>query len=117
MKRSIFEEILGSAFRWLTEGDAPFVADPDPAANASNSADDFTRLIFMTEGYKKAADLMINRAQAEPLDRDYLVCPVIFNYRQFIELSLKYMLAIYGPTVGVDPNWKSYDLEICGRRS
>jgi hypothetical protein len=45
---------------------------------------------------------MIDRALAEPLDRDYLVSPVIFDDRQFIELSLKYKLAIYGPTVGVD---------------
>lgn len=84
MKRSKFEEILDSQFRWPTAGDAPFVSDPDPTANANIASDDFARFVFMTNGYKKAADLMIDRAHAEPLDRDYLVCPVIFNYRQFI---------------------------------
>ena len=63
----------------------------------------------MTEGYKRAADLMIDRA-SDRNERDYLVCPIIFNYRQFIELSLKYLIATYGRKVGVDPIWNDHDL-------
>lgn len=37
--------------------------------------------------------------------------PIIFNYRQFLELSLKYQLATFGPAVGIEPNWKSHKLE------
>ena len=44
-------------------------------------------------------------------DRDALVYPIIFNYRQFIELELKYLIATYGLTVGVEANWKSHKLE------
>ena len=34
MKRSKFEEILDSQFRWPTAGEAPFVSDPIPIAYA-----------------------------------------------------------------------------------
>lgn len=110
MKRHKFEEILDSEFRWPTAGDAPFVVAADPHANANIADDEFTRLVLMTDGYKKAADLMVERATNEPTERDYLVCPIIFNYRQFIELSLKYAIATYGRTVGIDAIWKSHDL-------
>lgn len=110
MKRIKFEEILQTEFRWPTAGDAPFVAADDPHENANIAEDEFARLVFMMEGYKKAADLMVAQANAEPLERDYLVCPIIFNYRQFLELSLKYLIATYGRTVGIDPVWKSHDL-------
>src|SRR3546814_18518969 len=53
---------------------------------------------------------MVERATNEPTERDYLVCPIIFNYRQFIELSLKYAIATYGHTVGIDAIWKFHDL-------
>jgi hypothetical protein len=43
--------------------------------------------------------------------RDFLVFPIIFNYRQFLELSLKYQLATYGPAVGIEPNWNTHFLD------
>jgi len=91
MKRIKFEEILQTEFRWPTDGDAAFVTAEDSHQNANIAEDEFTRLVFMME-------------------RDYLVCPIIFNYRQFIELSLKYIIANYGGTVGIDPVWNSHDL-------
>jgi hypothetical protein len=110
MKRFTFEEALDTEFRWPAAGDMPFVADANPAANANIADDGFIRLVLMTDGYKRAADLMVARATDEPHDRDYLVCPIVFNYRQFIELSLKYTIATYGGTVGIDPVWKTHDL-------
>ncbi|TKV70506.1 hypothetical protein D0C28_26340 [Rhizobium sp. AU243] len=64
----------------------------------------------MMTGYKRAADLMVERAIANDADRAALVYPIIFNYRQFIELSLKYLIATYGPTVAVQPVWNTHDL-------
>lgn len=110
MKRFKFEEALDTDFRWPSPGDKPFVVDADPAANANIADDGFDRLVLMTDGYKKAADLMVAHATAEPHDREYLVCPIIFNYRQFIELSLKYSIATFGGTVGIDAMWKTHDL-------
>lgn len=110
-KRKSFEAILERKFRWPTKGDAPFVEAADPMDNA-NIADGFVRLVLMTEGYKKAGDLMVAAAEQDPAERGWLVFPILFNYRHFLELSLKYQLATYGPTVGIEPNWNCHRLEV-----
>ncbi|HUS98374.1 MAG TPA: hypothetical protein VMX97_16740 [Hyphomicrobiaceae bacterium] len=109
-KRKSFEDLLSTEFRWPAQGDKPFVVADDPFDNAAIADDGFTRLVLMTQGYKAAADLMVEAAANDRPSRDILVFPVIFNYRQFLELSLKYQLATYGPAVGIKPNWKSHDL-------
>ena len=109
-KRKSFEDILNTEFRWPQQGDKPFVVADDPFDNANIAGDSFTRLVLMKEGYKMAADLMVEATINEKHMRDILVFPIIFNYRQFLELSLKYQLATFGPEVGVKPNWKSHDL-------
>jgi hypothetical protein len=111
MKRRVFEEIIQAEFRWPTAGDQAFVAAHNPLENANIADDEFTRLVLMMEGYRKAADLMVAQTISESADRDFLVCPIIFNYRQFIELSLKYIIATYGPVVRVAANWNTHDLE------
>lgn len=67
-------------------------------------------MVMMMTGYKKAADVMVEAAAADRIDRDSLVYPIIFNYRQFLELSLKYLISTYGHTVGLQPMWKPHDL-------
>ena len=67
-------------------------------------------MVLMLTGYKRAADSLVKQAVEDTADRDTLVFPIIFNYRQFLELSLKYLISTYGRTVGVDPIWKSHDL-------
>ena len=109
-KRKTFEEILNTEIRWPKTGDAPFVPADDPYDNANIAEDGFSRLVLMTSGYKLAANTMVERSAADRADRDMLVFPIIFNYRHFLELSLKYHLATYGPTVGVDANWNTHDL-------
>lgn len=105
-----FEELLDREFRWPQHGDRPFIQSARWQENASIAADHHGRLVMMMAGYKKGADLMVKRASADRADRDALVYPIIFNYRQFIELSLKYLIAMYGPTVGIKAAWKSHDL-------
>ncbi|MFG6510623.1 MULTISPECIES: hypothetical protein [unclassified Sulfitobacter] len=109
-KRKTFEAILNSEFRWPSPDDEAFSVADDPSENATISDDGFARLVLMTEGYKRAADLMVEAAAGDNLSRDTLVFPIIFNYRQFLELSLKYQIATFGPAVGVEPNWTSHDL-------
>ncbi|MCB1650330.1 MAG: hypothetical protein KDI25_12400 [Pseudomonadales bacterium] len=109
-KRKSFEDILNAEFRWPSKGDKPFVVSDDPFDNANIADDGFTRLVLMMKGYKEAADLMVERSAEDRSIRDTLVFPVIFNYRQFLELSLKYQLAVYGPPVDIQPNWTTHDL-------
>ena len=110
-KRKSFEDILNAEFRWPRHGDKPFVVADNPFDNANIASDGFTRLVLMMEGYKKGGDLMVEAATGDRALRDFLVFPIIFNYRQFLELSLKYQLATYGPTVGMKPNWESHFLD------
>jgi len=65
----------------------------------------------MMTGYKEAADLMVNASEDNRHMRDSLVFPIIFNYRQFLELALKYQLATFGPAVGIEPNWNTHRLD------
>ena len=96
-KRRTFEELLNAEFRWPVRGDKPFVAAADPLENANITGDGFDRLVFMKDGYKMGADLMVEEAEKDRANRDLLVFPIIFNYRQFLELALKYHIATYGP--------------------
>jgi len=109
-KRNSFEDILNTEFRWPTTGDKPFVVADDPFDNANIADDGFSRLVLRMEDYKNAASLMVAEAAKDRPTRDALVFPIIFNYRQFLELSLKYQLAVYGPAVGINPNWQTHDL-------
>jgi len=109
-KHNVFDELLNSEFRWPKMEDQPFVASDEFMANAVVADDESTRLVLMMEGYKKAGDLMVKQATDCRADRDFLVFPIIFNYRQFLELSLKYLISNYGPTVDIKPNWRSHDL-------
>ena len=105
-----FEDVINHEFRWPRKGDKPFQRSDDWQQNARMEADAPSRMVMMMEGYKRAADLMVERAQQSTVERHYLVYPVIFTYRQFIELELKYLIVTYGPTVCIEANWKSHDL-------
>jgi hypothetical protein len=106
-----FEDLLASEFRWPRQGERAFVPAKRGLDNACVAPHQHTRLVMMMTGYKLAADLMVNRAAADRFDRDALVYPIIFNYRQFIELSLKYLISTYGNTVGVKAIWDTHSLD------
>jgi len=105
-----YESILDREFRWPQRGDTPFTQARRWQDNASIEKHSHGRTVMMMTGYKKAADLMVEHATQDRIDRDALVYPIIFNYRQFIELSLKYLIATYGHTVDVSSNWKTHKL-------
>lgn len=106
-----FESILTREFRWPRKGDRPFSQSAQWQENAYIDQHGHGRLVMMMTGYKRAADLMVDRAAKDRADRDALVFPIVFNYRHFIELSLKYLIATYGPSVGVEANWTKHELE------
>lgn len=99
-----------SGFRWPKAGDRLFAQSDQQRENADLNLFGFGRTWRMTSGYKMAADFMVERACADYHEKDLLVFPIIFNYRHYVELALKSLIAEYGPTVGVEANWKSHDL-------
>ncbi len=84
-------------FPWPQKGDQLFKADTDWWLNAGidNWNQDFHAY---AEGYKRAADIVVEHVTANPRGGrdpiDYLVFPIVFLYRQYIELRLKEIILI-----------------------
>lgn len=110
-ERVDFTEILTRKIRWPTQGDTLFQPSRARMGDAMLADNKFTRLVLMTEGYKRGADRLVAEANDNRAMRDFFVYPVIFCYRHFLELSLKYLIATYGPLVSVAPNWSTHKLE------
>lgn len=84
-------------FPWPQKGDQLFKADNDWWLNAA--VDHWNKDFHSyAEGYKQAADIIIEYVKANPRGSraplDYLIFPVVFLYRQYIELRLKEIILI-----------------------
>lgn len=78
-------------FRWPTIGDQAFKIEYRSWGNANIEHCSERRMSLMTAGYKLIADQAIDQivGSADPFARDTMVYPIFFNYRHFIEISLK----------------------------
>jgi len=70
------------------------------------------RFYRMKKAFKTAADLLVSYSEENTHERSNLVWPVVFCYRQYIELALKDMIAVHGKQVVPEilPNWKDHQL-------
>ncbi len=77
------------------------------------------RLYRMKKAFKTAGDLLVNQTEEDAPERRNLVWPIVFCYRQYIELALKDMIEEHGSKVvpeikpdrknhGLRDLWKSY---------
>ncbi len=105
-----FTKLLDKEYKWPQDGDLLFTTSKEIGSNANINIHRHGRLVMMITGYKRGADLLVAEAATSPISRDTLVYPIIFSYRQFIELALKYLIATYGKAVGVNENWTSHDI-------
>ena len=62
----------------------------------------------MSEGYRRSADALVDRALEDWREADFLIYPILFLYRHALELNLKYIINVYGHHVGVDPVWNTH---------
>ena len=110
MKESIFTDLLEREFSWPKIGDKLFSQGQcvNGAFLASHTGE---RLHHLTEGYKLAADLLVEQAEAESWRRRKLVYPIVFCYRHYLELTLKAMLEEYGSMGDVTSNWSHHKIE------
>ncbi|WP_186421324.1 hypothetical protein [Bosea sp. CS1GBMeth4] len=97
-------------FPWPKLGDKAFSSAARPIDNVVINTSGHGKTWRMTDGYKRAADHLVKLANANWHEREHLVYPILFNYRHFIELSLKSLIDEFGPEVGVPANWKTHDL-------
>ncbi len=105
-----WESILFSEIHWPQIGDKPFTQSAKLRQNAEINQFGHFRLEYMIDGYKKGADLMVERALKERTERDILIFPIVFCYRHFIELSFKYLINTYGNVVGIESKWNTHNL-------
>lgn len=105
-----FADILSTEFRWPRAGDKLFKESDRPHDDAV-VGQPYGRLLIMAEGYKDAADRLVERVKENPIARDFLVYPIVFCYRQYLELMLKYFLQTYGRYADERPNWKTHKLD------
>ena len=110
MEEPTFTELLERDFSWPKIGDKLFSPD-QPAYGAFLAGHSGERLHHLTEGYKLAADLLVEQAEAEVWRRRKLVYPIVFCYRHFLELTLKAMLKEYGSMGSTTPNWSHHRLQ------
>jgi hypothetical protein len=107
-----FASLLQPEFAWPATGDQVFTSSDNwnDAVLADDPEQHRMRMATMVTGYKGAADALVDQAGKGTAERDSLVYPIVFLYRHYIELELKQLIWIYGPKVGVEPNWKSHDI-------
>jgi hypothetical protein len=76
---------------WPERGDRLFVADePDFLNNAFLGSN----WIVYADGYKQAADNLVKKLLEDRHSQDFLVYPVVFLYRHYIELCLKHIILL-----------------------
>jgi hypothetical protein len=107
-----FSDLLDPKFRWPAPDDKLFVST-DANSDADLSPRFEAREFLIREGYKNAADMLVEKSRESNLDRDSLVYPIVFCYRHYLELALKALIAAYGPVVSIAPNWKSHNMFSC----
>jgi hypothetical protein len=94
-------DLLNQKYRWPEAGDRLFIPAAEADGGAAITKYSFERLVFMTKGYRDAANILVDEALADRVIRYSLIYPIVFCYRQYIELSLKDLIGSYGPRVGI----------------
>jgi hypothetical protein len=81
--------------RWPRDGDRVFVG-ASWAHDAHVVRDPTERFYRLPMGYKRAADLLVQRAASNPVDRANIIYAALFCYRQSIELFIKRLIDEFG---------------------
>lgn len=68
-----------------------FTPDPDSYMNAYSGGDWDTYAM----GYKRAGDILVQYVADNDWDQDFLVYPITFLYRQYLELRLKELSGLH----------------------
>lgn len=81
--------------RWPCDGERLFVT-ASWAYDAEIIRDPKERFYRMPMGYKRAADILVERAMVDVVDRKNVIYGALFCYRQSIELFLKRLIDEFG---------------------
>jgi hypothetical protein len=83
--------MLDEQLPWPTEGDVLFTEDEKAWSSACLgwSHNDW---FGYTEGYRRAAELLLDHVLTNRRDHDTLVYPIVYLSRHYLEIKLKYLL-------------------------
>ncbi len=87
------DDQLPDEFPWPAEGDDPFTLGS--SSRALIACLNFTRdepWGGYAEGFKRLADLGVRYIEQTGHEQDFLVYPIVFSYRHYVELSLKQII-------------------------
>ncbi|WP_298327077.1 hypothetical protein [Asticcacaulis sp.] len=110
MPKPDFQSLLNSEFTWPETGDKLFVSPGQTLDEGTLTPHAWTRLVLMADGYREAADKLVDAVATESFLQSTVVYPIIFLYRHFLELELKYVLATYGRHFDQEADWNSHKL-------
>jgi len=97
-----FAELLEPReYVWPKRGDRLLRATDDWEKAVTFSAPAFDRHVHIWAGYMRAGDALVEEAERESVDRDFLVYPILFVYRHGLELAIKWTIEQYGRYVDV----------------
>ncbi len=96
--------------RWPQDGDRLFV-EVASSTDAHIVRDPGERFYRLPTGYKRAADLLIDQAAGDVVDRRNIVYAALFCYRQSIELFLKRLIEEFGGGQAHSPKY-THDLSL-----
>jgi hypothetical protein len=89
----------------LKKGDRLLRSSADDRLMTAMFAPDPTmREVCLWHGYMKAGAALIDEAQRQPLHRNLLLYPILFNYRHGLETGMKWIIG------NVEPDERGHDL-------
>lgn len=94
------------ADNWPRKGDQVFGPAADWHLNAClyhYPVDSNSNLGLYAEGYRRAANMIVDRLRDERDSPDYFLYPVAFLYRQCLELNLKLMIQLANQILDIKP--------------
>ncbi len=94
----------------IKKGDQLFIKSLDPWHNAIINKQN-VNLIIYSSGYKRAADLLIEHIIQTRREQDNLIFPILFSYRQSIELNLKMLIRLGNALIDIFEDYpKHHDI-------
>jgi len=87
---------------WPQAGDQLFVSAEDAENNAWLKWRGEAKWWAYAEGYRKAADVLVEGSTETLSDQDFLVYPISFLYRHYLELRLKGLIMVGSQLVRID---------------
>jgi hypothetical protein len=87
-------------YRWPQKDDRLIKHTDDFEKATDFSSDPTARHVHIWTGYMLAGAALVEYGKQSPVDRHFLIYPILYNYRQGIELALKWFIWIYGKYTG-----------------